>query len=318
MEKEIISEILLAWGIIFRAVRPELDVAGSPERTEFRIVVEDDLHRLYLLEAVAPALVGHKNNIIAALANLKQCNIPYIQPYLITPQKQNIVNFESRAWQLVPYIEGTVLDRPAYTREGWRGRILADFLLEMKRKTGPIPGFDAARPFSLIYFIREFLEKLHKHEPQLLDRVQPAVNLLRSSFFAAHDQMPVTFCHGDYHPLNVIWSEKGIKAVIDWEFLGYKAELYDVANMIGCLGMEDPSCLTGDLVFEFIHTAITSGLWHKNSWQSLFEFVLALRFAWLSEWLRKPDPDMIELEMVFIELLLDNRKIIEKAWELER
>jgi len=317
MDKQILSDVLKAWGLTFKTTRPELAVAGSPERTEYRVVVEDDGSSFYLLESVAPALVSHKENIINALAHLHRCDIPFIQAYLPYQQNEYILNLYGRSWQLVPYFKGVVLDRPAYTREGWRGKILAEFLVEMKQKTGPIPGFNASLPFSLIQFIHGFQEKLRKFAPQILERLQPALILLGSGFMETHDCIPVSFCHGDYHPLNVIWSEKSMKAVIDWEFLGYKAELYDIANMIGCLGMEDPACLTGDMVYEFIKGAIVSGLWHKKSWDWLFEFVLALRFAWLSEWLRKPDPEMIELEMVYIELLLENRAKIESAWELK-
>jgi aminoglycoside phosphotransferase (APT) family kinase protein len=42
---------------------------------------------------------------------------------------------------------------------------------------------------------------------------------------------PVAFCHGDYHPMNIIWSADDIKCVIDWEFSEYKSEIYDAANI---------------------------------------------------------------------------------------
>jgi homoserine kinase type II len=139
---------------------------------------------------------------------------------------------------------------------------------------------------------------------------------MEKEFLSVHDQLPVRFCHGDYHPLNVIWSEKGINAVIDWEFLGYKPEIYDIAMMIGCLGMEKPQSLTGDLVFGFLERLKESGLIAEISWSILFPFVLALRFAWLSDWLKRSDPEMIDLEAVYINLLLDNREIFTRSWEI--
>ena len=45
----------------------------------------------------------------------------------------------------------------------------------------------------------------------------------------------MAFAHGDYHPLNVIWTKAGIAAVIDWEFSGLKPEMYDAAILVGCL-----------------------------------------------------------------------------------
>ncbi len=84
--------------------------------------------------------------------------------------------------------------------------------------------------------------------------------------------------------------------------------------MIGCLGMEKPQSLTGDLVFEFVKHLKESGLIAEKSWASLFEFVLALRFAWLSDWLKRSDLEMIDLEAVYIQLLLDNREIFIRSW----
>ena len=53
---------------------------------------------------------------------------------------------------------------------------------------------------------------------------------------SAYEKMPVAFCHGDYHPLNIIWSVDDIQYVIDWEFSGYKKTIYYVPNLIGCVG----------------------------------------------------------------------------------
>jgi homoserine kinase type II len=47
----------------------------------------------------------------------------------------------------------------------------------------------------------------------------------------------------------------------------------------------------------------------------LLEAVIAIRFAWLSEWLRKRDMEMVELEIVYLKLLVQNRNILKEAWE---
>jgi hypothetical protein len=39
------------------------------------------------------------------------------------------------------------------------------------------------------------------------------------------------------------------------------------------------------------------------------------RFAWLSDWLKRSDGEMIELETVYIELLLRNRVPLIRSWE---
>jgi homoserine kinase type II len=126
--------------------------------------------------------------------------------------------------------------------------------------------------------------------------------------------MPVAFCHGDYHPMNVIWSADDIKCVIDWEFSGYKREIYDAANLIGCIGVEDPRSLTGELVKSFISDMKIARIISKISWKYLVEFIVALRFAWLSEWLRRKDTEMISLELDYMRVLIDNKNILQKTW----
>jgi len=139
---------------------------------------------------------------------------------------------------------------------------------------------------------------------------------MENTFMSVHDQLPSCFCHGDYHPLNIIWSERGIRAVIDWEFLGYKPEAYDAANLVGCIGIENPQGLLGDFIQDLIRRLKAAALFEDISWEYFLEFVLSLRFGWLSEWLRKSDTEMIDLEIVYMNLLMDNRDTLRKAWKI--
>ncbi len=161
------------------------------------------------------------------------------------------------------------------------------------------------------------MQRLNRHDPQISARVQLAYAYLKERLEPVHDQFPISFCHGDLHPLNVIWSEDDMLAVIDWEFLGHKTEAYDAANLVGCIGMERPQGLTGDLAFEFIQSLRQTPYLSEASWKRFFELVLALRFAWLSEWLHRNDPEMVELEMVYISLLLENRDLLLRSWKVK-
>jgi homoserine kinase type II len=112
----------------------------------------------------------------------------------------------------------------------------------------------------------------------------------------------------------VIWEADGIRAVIDWEFCGLKPELYDVANLIGCVGVEEPAALTGELVGALLRHLREAAFLSLLGWRLLLPYVLALRFAWLSEWLRKGDEEMIELELTYMRLLMQDRTEIERCW----
>ncbi|MBW1821795.1 MAG: hypothetical protein JRF40_14960 [Deltaproteobacteria bacterium] len=80
--------------------------------------------------------------------------------------------------------------------------------------------------------------------------------------------------------------------------------------------MEDPESLVGDLIAELIQRLRQAKLFSDLSWRYLLEFIVALRFAWLSEWLRKSDKDMIELEQVYMRLLIENKEKLINFWGL--
>ena len=112
--------------------------------------------------------------------------------------------------------------------------MLADFLIQLKAESAEVPDFSRSDTFSIKKYIKTLVGQIERHEPVLFLEIQPILAFLENRFMKAHDTIPAVFCHGDYHPLNVIWSPEDIRAVIDWEFSGYKPEIYDVANMIGC------------------------------------------------------------------------------------
>lgn len=121
---------------------------------------------------------------------------------------------------------------------------------------------------------------------------------------------------GDLHPLNAIWNGDKIGAVIDWEFTGIKPDIYDAANLVGCAGIEDPNGLGMPMVMSFINRVKANKLYSDQGWQLFPEYMLALRFAWLSEWLRKKDMEMIEMEQAYMRLLMDNMDVLRVGWEM--
>jgi len=306
-----LKPLLQHWKLTFEKVRHDLAITGSPERCLSRIVIEDKQRRLFILEEISPHNVKRKEEIAGILCSLALQGLPAVHPSLPNTSKKFITEHYNRFWTVRPYIEGATLQRPEYVYDGWRGSPAAAFLKELKAKSVFIT--DVRTPsFSIVAFIAEFLERVEKHNKELIHRITPFIEFLDTDFFAAHDKLPFCFCHGDYHPMNIVWSEDAILSVIDWEFSGYKPEIYDMSLLIGCIGMEDPAALTGPFVKHFLQ-----GLAHACSPFSLryiFEFVLALRFAWLSEWLRNKDKEMIELEIDYMALLLREKPFLKDAW----
>jgi homoserine kinase type II len=116
----------------------------------------------------------------------------------------------------------------------------------------------------------------------------------------------------------VIWSEDGVRSVIDWEFCGLKTETFDAALLMGCIGMEHPQSLKGPFIPALLGEIRREGLLSPESLSVLFELVLAVRLLWLSEWLRGRDMEMARLELDYLNLLLVEEPILREVWELPR
>jgi homoserine kinase type II len=311
-------EVVVArWDICLRRIRPDCLIQGSPERTQFRTVFEDDNGRCFLLEQIGPRQYRQKHMIIETLNHFHRLGLKQINPYIPTPSGDCLPEVNESFWQLSRFVDGTPLQRPDYLGDGEKGESLAAFLLHLEghaRHTGG--GLDHRRfeKFSLKNYVLKMRQDMARHDPDILAQVRPVFSFLDKEFMDAHDTLPLSFCHGDYHPLNVIWSGHELAAVIDWEFLGIKPEIYDAANLVGCLGMEHPRGLNADLVRCFMRTMKARPPIARESWDLFPEFVIALRFAWLAEWLRKKDAAMIDLEIIYLNILLDNLETLNDFW----
>lgn len=309
-----ITRAAAQWNLKVTSIRRNIPIAGSPERCELRFVIECNNNRLYLIESVFDTDVYHKLKIISCLNFLFGKKLPGINPYICTTKKEYLVNCDSRFWQLSPFVQGVALDRPEYVFDKWRGGVLAAFLIELGNKSKEIPFFKNIKPFSIKDYIYNLISQIRKNDPEVLGKIGPVTGFIENRFMEVHDRLPGSFCHGDFHPLNIIWSENSIRAVIDWEFLGIKPQIYDAANLIGCIGIEDPEGLTGELACAFIAALKEAELISGISQEFFPEFVIAVRFAWLSEWLRHKDREMIELETVYMNLLVENSVVLKNTW----
>ena len=206
------------------------------------------------------------------------------------------------------------MSRPSYVIDRWRGRACARFLTDLREKGRNMPILEPAKAFSMSRFIEKMSDTMKRYDPRVRKRLDSAFRFIEQELVDHEGALPMVFCHGDFHPLNVIWSEDDLRSVIDWEFMGYKPEVYDMANLIGCVGFEDPAALSKGLAAELISQMKNTAPVSEPSWEVLPEWVVAIRFAWLSDWLRRRDQEMVDLEIAYINLLIDNRKALKQIW----
>ena len=309
------KQLLNLWGVDLKNIREDINITGSPERTDFRTVIEDRNNNLFVLENLNKNLFERKKLIAESLSFLNDKGLNTTS-YLKSKNNNFIEFFSDKYWQLIPFIKGIGLDRPSYLFDSWRGGVAANFLINLKEKSLNMPGFKKDSSFSLTDYVHELTSSIKTHNKDVYKKITPIIDYLNNNFFITHDRLPIAICHGDYHSLNIIWGDKKIKTVIDWEFLGYKTEGYDVANMVGCLGIEDPIALIDGSTKDFIKRLKDNNFLTDKSWENLVDMVIALRFAWLSEWLRKDDLEMINLEINYMNLLINSKNKLNKIWKI--
>lgn len=308
------SLILESWDITFQRSHPELIISGSPQRSSYRIVIEDIDQNKYVLEKIPKNKFQHKQLISQTLEYLVAQQINGIHSHVKNKDNTFLTEFNGSFWQLNPYISGSSLNRLEYVFDEWRGKKSAAFLINLWKNTTNISNVIHLPFFSLKDYVLKMANDMKTFNPSEYQKVLPILSYVTTDFFTQFNKIPTRFCHGDYHPLNIIWGETCIKAVIDWEFLGTKIETYDMANLLGCIGMEEPTSLINDFAVTFIQDIKDSMLLSDSSLSYLFECMLSLRFAWLAEWLRTKDREMIDLELDYLLLLLDRKDEIKKEW----
>ncbi len=309
------KKILQNWNINFFEINKNISFYGSPERSDQRTALTDDKNNIYVLEKINEKIKFKKENIAQKIFELKKTNSDLkINPYLLNKNNNFITEFEDNFWLLSVFIENEKLDREKYLDESWRGKLMANFIIKLN-KTSKIFKLKNEEVFSLPKYINKIKKDMIIFHPQEKEQLKNVFIYLEKNFFPIYDNLKTNFCHGDFHPINILWGENEIKSVIDWEFCGFKPEMYDVANMIGCLGMEDPQTLKKDIIKLFLEKIKNENIFQELSWSYLFDLILAIRFSWLAEWLRKNDKEMIELEIIYMNLLLDNKNYLKKFWK---
>ncbi len=302
-----------------------MPIQGSPERALSRAVFQDQGGALFLLEKFAPNKFEMRARVAGTLAYLNRNGFPlvicpeYIRSHTSELRKESLSFWGNAFFQITRFLpDSTALPRPGWLESRSVGKAMAKALISMYQAAAGIKHHIAFPVFSIVTYIYKLFEDMKIHHPASYARYLPMLEFLENEFMAGHQRLPAVFCHGDFHPLNVLWQGSDVMAVIDWEFTGIKPDCYDAANLIGCAGIEHPEGLAKPMVIEFLNTLRETQIVSPSGWRWLPEFVLALRFAWLCEWLRKQDEQMLETEAVYMEILIRHMEDLRDIWGIKK
>lgn len=301
------TDMLRPWNLTLKQERLDLFIPGSPERCIERRVVQDAGGDLWVLERIAAAQAARREVLGRLLAGLSAAGLGQACAYRPCAEGGYVRRDErGGCWQLSPYVTGEGLAAPEYTEDEAPGEELAGFLIALRVAAGELgkgEGIPAGTgEFFLAPYVAKFLAELRHHAPKIHSRAANAAESLRP-FLDLEPSLPRVLCHGDLHPMNAVWREGKIAAVIDWEFAGFKHALYDITNTLGCLGIENPRTFSCGAGATMLRNLKAGGQLSPELATLLRPAVAASRFGWLAEWLRKEDREMVAMELDYLEML---------------
>ena len=299
------EKIISFWDINFAASGDKSLITGSPNRTETRFLFRDSSNVFYIAEGYN---INKKNAQIrqnTLLEFLKDNHLGGIAPFYRTRTGEHGVQYENLFWQIRPYIPAEKVDRAELGSNENYGILWGNFLLQLKNliAAGDPPPPMPNAPFYMANFLPRIMRFAAIKMPAITGKLREFEKIL-TPFFKWERTAGSMFAHGDFHPGNILTAGNKIQVVIDWEFAGLKFPGYDMALLIGCLGMDDPANFSSPAVIALQNTLYKNGYLPSSAWDLLPMLIAATRLGWLGEWLNLGEESLIYQELELLSILL--------------
>jgi homoserine kinase type II len=280
------------------------------------IEFEDMEGRRWVLEKITSDASAHKLAIAEILETLANHDMEAILPYGRNTLGQFITRYAGQLCMLRPLSKGITVNQKAWFKGPWRAEALAGFLTKLQCVAEACDFNDNAQAFSVIALVQQRMDAFLRHRPDVARSLDPVFQGLEKTLFPIIDRLPAKFCHGDFQPRNLAWGEGTIASIVGWEHCGIKPEGYDAATMVGALGFDNPDALINAFTRRFIGRLRDEAPYAAISWQGFYDLVIAIRFGWLTEWIRTNNEKARDLEMLYMNLLTAQKDYILKKWGL--
>lgn len=301
------TDFLSRWDVSCAVRRTDLEIPGSPNRSVERFAFEDAGGHLYIAEGFDLRKTSRQNAQNELLEFLADRGLP-VMPWIRTRDGKAGAAAMARYWQLRHFADADPLPRKNLGNNRLYAGLWEDFLcrLEAVSHDPELPAVPNER-FLFTDYLPHLEAFVRRRMPDLSAELAGIMEAL-TPFFHAEPDLPVMLAHGDYHPGNTLVKGERISCVIDWEFVGWKTAGYDLALLTGCLGMDDPLCLTEGAAAEMRNRLLSSPAMPEEAKPFFPDLIAAVRLGWLGEWIDLNDRRMAMDELRFIRLLLELRE----------
>ena len=292
------------WGISCREILTGITVSGSPNRSVKRFVFAGS-SGIFAAEGFELRKKSRQCAQCEVLEVLAKGGMAGINPWCRTLDGSCGAVADGCFWQLRRWCEADELPRRTLGDEKVYSRIWQEVLLQLKA-FAPADKNCLYTPNEDFYF-SGYLPRLARFASAKAGGAAGEISRLLERFAPLCqevDALPQMFAHGDFHPGNILTRQGELSAVIDWEFTGWKHPGYDLALLLGCLGMDDDRWLSEGATVDMQNALYQSGYMPGKAWEMLTVTIAAVRLGWLGEWLDLGDMAMVKREVDFINYLL--------------
>jgi homoserine kinase type II len=310
------SPILRNWRVDAVAAE-EVDANRRNRRLIASFLISDANSAKWLLDEIQEDQYEKFLRLAECLENLKERGIKQVQAYEHNTLGQFVTFYSGRLYMLRPQPKGSSLTHSQWLADRAKIGAFVDFLAQLKSTSAALPHLPAIDGKSIIDYIRRTTDTFQRHRPELAERLSPILKHLEATLFITLPTTRLSLCHSNLVDENLHWTGSELSGVSGWEFCDMKNEAYDAALVAGCIGFDDPDRLVDDPAQPLIGSLNSLMAWEAESWASFYDLMIAIRFGWLSKWMRINDEKTRDKEVLYMNYLVTQRDFIRRTWGLQ-
>ncbi|MGY1422625.1 phosphotransferase [Bacillus cereus] len=231
--------------IVSSGIKQVLERYGISEKVQLRKLTSGTVNSLYKLSHEDMKLVlrncrminskARIQFILQALLELHNNEIP-VPKILYTEEEELYYYLNNQLWILMEYVEGSTYEykniKQLKSAANYLGKIHSisiDSLVEFYEPFQQSMNLWFDQPFNLLDETKQICEAVLKEKADVCwNRFYDAIDMISSVKKEQLEMLPLAFCHGDYHGLNLKFLNNEVRGIYDFDNFDIRPRLFDI------------------------------------------------------------------------------------------
>lgn len=185
------------WDINFHSICDDVNIQGSPERTVSRAVFEDIHGHRFFIEKFDCKKYQLRLNVACVVDYLNENGLKQALSYKKSNGGSFLSFYKDSYYQISDFLDSTGIKQPDYLSSAAMGESFALFLTRLSKASVGIENLLTFQSFSIKVYIYQLFSQMKIYDNMVYKQFLPVLDFLENNFMNVHDQLPVSFCHGD-------------------------------------------------------------------------------------------------------------------------